>query len=322
MIFSPTEDQAMIVDALARLTARHATIDMNNAVKRTVYSRELEAELAESGFLDVGVGDRDAAVTSALIVGELAKLPVAVEATGTALVRPTAFPDRPGPVALIHGDPARPTRFLPVARTACILTEDAVRLLELQPGDVTEVESIFAYPMGCLAPAALERAERLDATRREAIEAWWRIGAALEIHGALDSAMRITCEHVSERNQFGRPIGSFQAVQHRLAMSATAVEACRWLALVAASSGKPADAAAALAYAQGAARSVTYDTHQFSGAMGLTLEYPLHLFSYRARCLQAELGNSTEHYAAVADRLWPKSRTAQGELARSMEMAG
>ncbi len=59
----------------------------------------------------------------------------------------------------------------------------------------------------------------------------------------MSAALRLTVDHTRERKQFGRPIGSFQAVQHRLAELAVLVEGARWLALEAAFLGAPDDAA-------------------------------------------------------------------------------
>src|SRR5262249_2689212 len=111
--------------------------------------------------------------------------------------------------------------------------------------------------------------------------------------------------HVSQRQQFGRPIGSFQALQHRLATGAMLIETARWLGPKAASTGDPADAALAAAHAKDPARAVVYDLPQFSGALGLRPRYPLHLFTYRANYLQSELGASGDHFLAAADELWP-----------------
>jgi alkylation response protein AidB-like acyl-CoA dehydrogenase len=172
------------------------------------------------------------------------------------------------------------------------------------------VESIHGYPMGRLSAAAASRAVSLGGPARADALTWWRTGVALEIYGALDAALQLTLEHLKTRRQFGRALGSFQAIQHRLAMDATAVQACRWLAIRAAGSGSPADAAIAAGYAQTAAKTVIYDLHQFSGAMGLTLEYPLHLFTYRAKLLQSELGGGRRQLAAAADQLWPQAQTA------------
>jgi alkylation response protein AidB-like acyl-CoA dehydrogenase len=109
-------------------------------------------------------------------------------------------------------------------------------------------------------------------------------------------------QHVSDRRQFGRPLGSLQAVQHRLAQSAVAVEGVRWLALAAAAQSVPA--ALALGQAQQAVRPVAYDLHQFMGAMGLTLEHPLHRWTYRARRLQSELGAAERQFQQAAHEAW------------------
>ena len=104
---------------------------------------------------------------------------------------------------------------------------------------------------------------------------------------------------MTQRTQFGRRIGSFQAIQHRLALAVQITEACRWLALRAAQSGSSEDAAIAALYAQDQFRGVVTDLHQFTGAIGLTLEYPLHLWTYRLKALQGELGGIAEQAEAA-----------------------
>ena len=79
----------------------------------------------------------------------------------------------------------------------------------------------------------------------------------------------------------------------------------RWLALNAAWNEDPRDAALAATFAQEAAQSVAYDLHQFSGALGLTLEHPLHFWTYRLKSLQGELGAVHAQAAAAADLAWP-----------------
>jgi alkylation response protein AidB-like acyl-CoA dehydrogenase len=77
-----------------------------------------------------------------------------------------------------------------------------------------------------------------------------------------------------------------------------------WLALKAASSGDAGDAALAALHAQEAAKRVAYDYHQFLGAMGMTLEHPLHLWTYRLKALTAELGGRGEQALAAAAAIW------------------
>ena len=78
----------------------------------------------------------------------------------------------------------------------------------------------------------------------------------------------------------------------------------RWLTFRAAYSGSDAEAAIACAYAQDAARQAAYDLHQFHGATGLTLEYALHLWTYRIKALLSELGGAGTQSLHAADALW------------------
>ena len=110
--------------------------------------------------------------------------------------------------------------------------------------------------------------------------------------------------HVTQRRQFGRPLGTFQAIQHRLAAAASAIQGARWLTLKAASSGTAVDAAIAAGHGQAIATRISYDLHQFMGAMGLTLEHPLHRWTYRVKLLRSELGGAERQFKQLADLLW------------------
>jgi hypothetical protein len=306
MNFEPSEDQANALAALDRILQPFRTLGPTDMVRPNVYSNGLHRELTDAGFLDIG-SDPEGRMTGALIVAELATLPVCVEATASILVRPDVCPGAPAPLALLWGDPTRPARFLPHARTAVLVDKQGVRILPLSDGDVQEVTSLFAYPVGQLTDQSLRRARKLEVSAVGELLTWWRVGVALEIFGALEGANRLTLEHVTQRSQFGQPLGSLQAIQHRLAMDATTLQSIRWLALKAASSASAADAALAAGYAQQAVSTVAYDVHQFSGAMGLTLEYPLHLFTYRARMLQSELGGAHTQIATAVTGTWSGS---------------
>ena len=102
------------------------------------------------------------------------------------------------------------------------------------------------------------------------------------------------------RQQFGRPLGTFQALRHRMAECAVLAGGVRRLALKAAWSGDPGDAALAAFHAQDSATRVNYDVHQMMGAMGMTLEMSLHLWTYRMKALLSELGGRGANAAAVA----------------------
>jgi acyl-CoA dehydrogenase len=118
-----------------------------------------------------------------------------------------------------------------------------------------------------------------------------------QIAGALHKAMKISHEYAAERVQFGRPIGSFQAIQHQLAQMAEHVTASV-ISAEAAFSGEP-DALDPLAVcaakictseAAGIGASIAHAVH---GAIGFTHEHPLHLLSRRLWSWRSEFGSET-----------------------------
>ncbi|MFM7062170.1 MAG: acyl-CoA dehydrogenase family protein, partial [Actinomycetes bacterium] len=115
----------------------------------------------------------------------------------------------------------------------------------------------------------------------------------------------ITVLYATERQQFGVPIGSFQAVKHHLADASLAVEFAQPLVLRAANSlalGDP-DAAAhvsmAKAKASEAAKGAVATSLQVHGAIGYTVEYDLHLYMKRAWALAVEAGDAEFHRSRV-----------------------
>lgn len=109
--------------------------------------------------------------------------------------------------------------------------------------------------------------------------------------------------HVSDRRQFGRPIGSFQAVQHRLADVRVALEVAEQA--VAAAWTVPDEFAVTMAkiLAGTAARLAAKQCQQVMGGMGFTWEHPLHRYIRRALALDALYGSAGELAAAVGSRL-------------------
>ena len=149
---------------------------------------------------------------------------------------------------------------------------------------------------------ALPESARLGAGGEE--DAWAAVeGAALEatalqcmeIVGGAERVLEMTVEHVKQREQFGRPIGSFQAVQHHVADMATRVEGARWTAYQAAwrlSEGLPArrEVAIGKAWCSRTYPWVTQMAHQLHGGSGFVLDHDLHLYSERAKATQVAFG--------------------------------
>ncbi|MEU3727131.1 acyl-CoA dehydrogenase family protein [Streptomyces sp. NPDC031705] len=103
---------------------------------------------------------------------------------------------------------------------------------------------------------------------------------AAEAVGAADRALARTVEYVRQREQFGRAIGSFQAVKHRLADLYVQVQAARSAAYYAA--WDPAQAGLALAQALEALRTTAGEAIQLHGGIGFTWEHDAHLYFKRA----------------------------------------
>jgi alkylation response protein AidB-like acyl-CoA dehydrogenase len=132
----------------------------------------------------------------------------------------------------------------------------------------------------------------------------WRLSIAAEGAGLMRAALDLTIGFVKERRMFKRALGDFQAVQHRLANCERIVTSSYFLAMRAAYTQDPKDAATAALFVQQNIRTVNYDTHQFHGAMGTTLEYSLHLWTYRLKLLQGELGGPAAQARAMAELAW------------------
>ena len=118
------------------------------------------------------------------------------------------------------------------------------------------------------------------------------LALAHELAGTSRAMLALARQHAVEREQFGRPIASFQAVRHRLAEALVAVEAARAAADAAWTSYGPTTSALAKAVAGRSARIVARHAQQVLAGMGFTTEHPLHLHVRRALVLDALFGSS------------------------------
>ncbi len=129
-----------------------------------------------------------------------------------------------------------------------------------------------------------------------------------EMLGGAQAVLDMTVEYSKQRVQFGRPIGTFQAVQHHCANMATEVECCRYIVYQAAwrlAEGLPAatEVSMAKAWASGSYRRVCALAHQSHGAIGFTREHNLQLYTRRARAQEVAFGGASFHRELVAQAL-------------------
>ena len=125
-------------------------------------------------------------------------------------------------------------------------------------------------------------------------------GKCVEMLGGADAVVEMTVEYAKQRTQFGRPVGTFQAVQHHCANMATDVEGCRQIAYHAAwkvSEGESAEREVSMAksWVSSAYQRVCNLAHQCHGAIGFTKEHDLQLYTRRAKVQELTYGDVNYH---------------------------
>jgi alkylation response protein AidB-like acyl-CoA dehydrogenase len=134
--------------------------------------------------------------------------------------------------------------------------------------------------------------------------------------GVSEKALEITAGYVREREQFGVPIGSFQAVQHRAADGYIDLEAMRWVTWRAAwklSNGLPAgrDAAVAKFWAADGGARIAASAQHLHGGIGVDMDYPIHRYFLWSKQLELGLGAATPQLARLGRDM---ARTGPQEL--------
>lgn len=297
-----TDQQRLVREAAERFFAAECPADVVRAAGRGAFSADLWAKAMAAGFVTMrapeAAGGADADLLEAALLCEqagrrLAPIPLA---DGLAVA---------GLLARIGGDPAM---------------LDAGPLLLGRGGHrriVATAEGLaIATPDGGSRPLATGRAA-LDhhaaaLAERDLLSAAWLIGAAQE-------AIGMAAAYAAQRRQFGKAIGSFQAVAHPLANAATDIDAGRllvWRALWAVATGR-ADAGASIAMARwwaatAAQRAVRAALRSFGG-YGLSLESDIQLYFTAINRAALADGDPEEALATAGDRLWAEATTALPE---------
>lgn len=144
----------------------------------------------------------------------------------------------------------------------------------------------------------------------ERVEALAIAALAAEQVGGAQRCLEMSVEHAKTRLQFGRPIGSFQAIKHRCADMLVEVELARsaaYHALFTAAGASEDDLLAAAhmarSYCSEAYFHVAAETIQVHGGMGFTWEHPAHLYFKRARSSAVLFGDPVQHRERLAERI-------------------
>ena len=135
-----------------------------------------------------------------------------------------------------------------------------------------------------------------------------RLALCAEMVGGAERAFEMSTGYARTREQFGRPIGSFQAIQHKCADMLVRLEGSRAMTMAAAQSmvnGDPnagTDASIAKSHCNETYRVITTEGIQIHGGLGFTWELDMHLFYKRAKASESLLGDSRFHRMRLASR--------------------
>ena len=219
-----------------------------------------------------------------------------------------------------------PTLFAPSAHLAIVVADssEGPALFSVELDDATRPPAEPAMDrtreLGWLRLDGVA-AERLGGS--EAVDALVDRGAtgvAAEMLGGADRVLEMSVEYAKDRIQFGKPIGSFQAVKHRCADMLVDVEGMRssayWAAWCLAAGDHDASVAASTAKVWGsdASRRVMASGLQVHGGIGFTWEHDLHLFLKRAQLDQLTFGDAAYHRERLAGLLRPRVEAGESVI--------
>jgi alkylation response protein AidB-like acyl-CoA dehydrogenase len=231
-----------------------------------------------------------------------------------ALAAPFGTPSAPGPLAVDGGAISGQVRGVADAGVADVLLVPAGDgLYAVEAADAVRTPVVSLDLTRPLCDVALRDAPGRPLATGEraaaAIDAGLRAGAAMlasEQVGIAEWCLKSTVDHLKTRYQFGRPVGSFQALKHRMADVWVALTQARAVARYAGAclaDGDP-DAPVAVALAQAhcgpVAVAAAEECVQLHGGIGFTWEHPAHLYLKRAKADALALGTADRHRAVLA----------------------
>jgi alkylation response protein AidB-like acyl-CoA dehydrogenase len=309
MDFELSSDQEALRDGMRKLCEGRFPID----VVRAGFDRARWTELADAGVFALRLPESDGGVglglaEAALVFEELGRALVPGPVVGTHLAagvladgdRVVTIVDRAAPVV----------DHLRVADAVCVIDDAGVWRIDpasVQAEDVAEPLDPLT-PVSRVAAAGLPQGEQVAGAD---VAARWRVeGAVLTAAlclGLAEAATDLAVAYAKEREQFGKPIGAFQAVKHLCADMLVLTEVARAAVYAAGvtgddpSVGDPVRAASVAKVSAGeAAVANGKSCIQVHGGMGFTWEVDAHLYLKRAWLLDQAFGSSDEHAARLA----------------------
>lgn len=330
---------SLLTDALDRLLADHADLQQLRRIEAGEPALTLWQALVDGGHADAlvppeqggaGLG-LDAALAIALACGRQAlPLPLPQTLVARAALCAQGLPLPQGPITIASSaawsdDGAVRARDVPCATTAqwvllgtseadWLLPLAGARVLHRVPGASGADLHWTGLPKGAL------YWPRRDDDDQVAPPDWRATGAALTaalIAGAMERVADMTLAHANTRVQFGKPIGRQQAVQHQISVLAEEAAAARTAAAIGLSPApgsawrvNPLRAAVAKARASEAVVSVAAIAHAVHGAIGISAECDLQLFTRRLHEWRAHYGSEGHWNTQVGRALLADARSS------------
>ncbi len=336
MDLNPSDDQIAICASVGEFLEKEVTTERVRAAEPGGFDATLWKGLADMGVAGMvapealggtGSGLLDAELVTELHGRHLAPAPLIEGFVATRLLARTdvALAERwipsiaEGAVLTVALQPAREgrLRLVPAGAVAqLVLALDGDELIALEddpPNRDRPLATLGASPLSDRTTRSGSRTvlARGEKARREFAVAQddWRVLTAAALVGLARRALEIGVAYAKEREQFGVPIGSFQAVAHRLADVATDVKGAELLAREAAWAADeelargPALASMAHLYCGETAQRSAEESLHFHGGYGFTLEYDIQLYYRRAKAWSLTLDVPANEYQELADRV-------------------
>ena len=197
---------------------------------------------------------------------------------------------------LLADAPSAETFVIPVARDGIALCRVPASALAADPLPTIDPAAGWTRLRGEIDPAA---GTPIDEAMWIAAVAAGRLAVTHELIGVSAAMLDLAVAHVTTRHQFGVPIGTFQAVQHRLADTHVSIESARAIARTAWIDQNRFACAGALAASRQAVEVATEHCHQVMGALACTWEHDLHHLIRRGILLSLLLDPDADLLAAV-----------------------
>jgi alkylation response protein AidB-like acyl-CoA dehydrogenase len=337
MDLNPSPEQQQLVDTFSALYAKESSTDRVRAAEPSGHDPDLWQRVAAVGALEMAVAEESGGWGASMIdlalvaeqhgryVGSCPLLEAQVAArlvarvggeradallqrilSGDALVTLALHQPRNGVLGMVPSG----------AVADLVVFLDGDRLVCVDPGpDRRAVANLGSLPVADIPVADLRAgtggrqelaagvgaAAAIEVARDE-----WMVLMANALAGMGARSIEIGVDYVKERQAFGVPIGSFQAVAHGLADAATAVDGGVLLAREAAwAAGSDVDRASELAalsfgFNAESARQASYRSLHYHGGYGFMLEYDIQLYFRRAKAWPAQFGEPRLAYARAA----------------------